>query len=88
MSRATVTFCGVVLDCTYDYTPAEAQTWTDPGYPEMAELSSVKVGGVEIWQMLDNDQLDAIADLILEERGTPDPDAARERMAARMTEEA
>lgn len=88
MSKATISYCGVELDCTYDYTPAEQQTWTDHGYPAMAEISSVKVGGVEIWQMLDNAQIEAIETLILEERGEQDADAAREYLFERQQERA
>lgn len=78
MSRATVTYCGVVMTCEYDYVPGESQTMTDPGYPACAELTSVKVGGVEVLDMLSNEQREAIDTLICEAREQVDGDALYE----------
>lgn len=75
MTRATVNYLGVPLDCSYGYVPGSQQTWTDPGYPACAEIDSVKVGGVEILDMLSNHQRESIETLILEEREQADGDA-------------
>lgn len=78
MSRATISYCGVVMDCTYDYTPGCGQTWLEPGYPACAEVNSVKVGGVEVLDMLSNEQREAIDTLICEQREQVDGDALYE----------
>lgn len=86
MSRATIFYCGVEMLCEYDYTPGEGQTWTDPGYPAAAEVTSCRVGGVQIIAMLSNEQLEAIDTLVLEQHGEVDGDAARERQEEALAE--
>jgi hypothetical protein len=88
VTRATVIYCGVSLDCEYDYTPGESGTYIDPPYPASAEVHSCKVGGVEIVEMLTNSQLEALDTLILESRGEQDQDDASEEYQRQRDERA
>ncbi len=76
MSAATVNVWGFDMAVEYDYSPEEKeQKWGDyphPGCPAAASISSVVVGGVDIYEMLDSDQLDRIEEKILEESGDSD----------------
>lgn len=65
MSRATVSYCGVELACTFDHEAGFAGDRIDPPYAASASLSSVTVGGVEILDMLTDSQAIAIEELLL-----------------------
>lgn len=75
MSRASITAWGIPMDVEYDYSPGEsAVKWGDfphPGYPASASLLSVKVGGVDIMEMLDDEQTQRIESAVLEYMGEP-----------------
>lgn len=88
MTRATVNYLGVALTVEYDYVPGESQTYIDPGYPACAEVSSVQIGGVEVLDMLSNDQREAIETLLIEAREEADGDALYEKCRDEMPEEA
>jgi hypothetical protein len=67
MTTATVTYCGVDLDCKFEFYPAEARTQWEPGCPAYAALETVTVGGVDITEMLTNAQQDEIEVLLVDE---------------------
>lgn len=63
---------GFRMEVEYDYQPGERSiNWpTDlahPGSPANAVLVSCKVGGVEIYDMLDSDQIERIEEAVLEQ---------------------
>jgi hypothetical protein len=69
MSRTTVNYCGVQLECEYDYERGFAGSRIDPPYAASAQVSSVKVGGVECIDLFDDRQYAAIQALVLEAHG-------------------
>lgn len=67
-----VTYCGVRMVVSFEYEPEERALWSPvhggiPGSPANAILISAKVGGVDIAEMLSNEQREHIEDLILEQ---------------------
>lgn len=40
-------FEGIELDVDFYYSPAEVETWTDPGWPEECYVEAVRVNGVD-----------------------------------------
>lgn len=75
MSRASIKAWDIPMDVEYDFTPGEsAVKWGDyphPGWPASADLLSVKVGGVDILEMLDDEQIQRIESAVLEYMGEP-----------------
>lgn len=88
MTRATVTYCGVRLDCTFEYSPPEERTWDDPGGPANAALESCKVAGADIFEMLTREQQDEIETLLIEAHGEQLEVDAGEAADLRRTERA
>jgi hypothetical protein len=72
MSSANLTHKGVDLVVEYDYQPAEAaQHYGDapyPGCPEYVEVTSVKVGDSDIYELLDASVIEALESEVLEDR--------------------
>lgn len=72
MSRASIKAWDIAMDVEYEYSPAEAPVlWGNfphPGCPAGAEITSVKVGGVDILEMLDDEQIQRIESAVLETR--------------------
>ncbi len=71
MSRATVNVWGFKMEVGYDFYEAEPEIrWGDfphTGSPAYAEIDSVKVGGVEVFEMLTGQQLARIEEAVLAE---------------------
>lgn len=88
MKRASINYCGVPMVCDYEYDPAEPSTYLYPGAPENAALVSCRVGGVDVLEMLTNEQQDEIEVLILEAHGEQDAADAAEAYAMRRDERA
>ena len=57
----------VALECEVYWEAAEPQTWSDPGYPAQATLESALVGGVNIIEILSDDQKEKIQTAFLEQ---------------------
>ena len=57
----------VPLECEIYWEAGEPQTWSDPGYPAQATLESAKVGGVNIIEILSDDQREQIETSFLEQ---------------------
>lgn len=79
MSKTDVTYKGVDLEVQYDYQPAEYED----GYlftPEGCTVEQVFVKGVDITELIDENDLDAIATILMEpvEYDEPDVDEAQE----------
>lgn len=88
MRTASVSYCGVSMACQYEYDPAEPATYLHPGSPENAALVSCKVGGVDIFEMLTNEQQDEIETLLLMADGEQAEIDAGEAADLRRTERA
>ena len=71
MATASISYCDVDLLVTYEFVKGEPPVlWGDyphPGCPDCAEISSVLIGGVEVYEMLSNDQLDRIEEKVRDE---------------------
>ncbi len=63
-----VTLWGIIFDCQYLHEKGQAMTLTDPSFPEGAILTVCKVGGVDIFEMLNKDQTLRIEEAILNQR--------------------
>tara|TARA_R100000654_G_scaffold71224_1_gene101981 strand:- start:6610 stop:6810 length:201 start_codon:yes stop_codon:yes gene_type:complete len=61
-----INYCDVALFVKYCYEESEPQTWDYPGSPHSAEIESVTVNGVDIYDLLSVEQLHDIELLILE----------------------
>ena len=61
------TLADVPLECEIYWEAAEFMTLSDPGYPAQATLESAKVGGVEIIEILSDDQREQIESAFLEQ---------------------
>jgi hypothetical protein len=57
MSRTTIDYFGVPLDCTYDYEPGFTGSRIDPPYGPSADIESVLIGGVECLDLFVASQL-------------------------------
>ena len=57
----------VAIECEVYWEAAEPQTWSDPGYPAQATLESALVGGVNIIEILSDDQREQIEAAFLEQ---------------------
>lgn len=64
-----ITVYGIPMSVIYDYEPGELPVFSGPhagpGSAPAAYVQSVKVGGVDIYEMLSNDQLERIEETIL-----------------------
>lgn len=56
---------GFPMSVHADIEPGKGPTFDDPGYGPEVCISSVFVAGVDIYRMLDNDQLTRIEDAII-----------------------
>lgn len=69
--QATVSPYDFNMDCTFEYTEGEPLVmWGDyphPGSPAYCVLIACRVGGVDIYEMLDDKQIERIEALLLEE---------------------
>ncbi len=69
--KSTQTFhyclCGVDLECELDYERASGDGWNEPREPEAAYLCEAFVGGVDIIELLDDDQKETIETAFLEQ---------------------
>lgn len=77
--KASVTYCGVRLDCQFDYDASEPATRWHPGSPANAALESCKAGGIELMEMLTREQQDEIETKLAEvmEEGAAESYATR-----------
>ena len=58
------------LQCYYDYSPAERQTYDHPGCDAEADIYSIKLNGVDITDSVDPALVKYIeADIVAEEEG-------------------
>lgn len=68
--RATVSPYDFAMDCVFEYTEGEPLVmWGDyphPGSPSYCELRACHVGGVDIYEMLNDHQIERIEELLLE----------------------
>jgi hypothetical protein len=87
MSSANITHMGVDLVVEYEYSPAEAaQHYGDapyPGCPEYVEVTSVKVGDSDIYELLDASVIEALESEVLEDRYGQQQQAEEDRAEAR-----
>lgn len=60
MRRATITYFGTPLDCTYRYSPPVPATRIDPPEPACVEIESILIGGVETLDVWTVSQLEDI----------------------------
>jgi len=73
MGTATVNYKGVELEVEFDYQPCEKKVryYSDgsgyPGCPESLDLTSIKIDGVDAWDLLE-DQVDQISEQLIEDR--------------------
>jgi len=74
MGTATVNYKGVDLEVVFDYEPGEPEVRTysngDPGHPgcpESLDITSVKIGDVDVWELLE-DQIDHIGEQLIGDR--------------------
>ena len=67
--RATFHYClaDVPLTCEIYWKAAEKQTWTDPDWPAQATLESADCGGLNIIEILSDDQIAEIETAFLEQ---------------------
>lgn len=63
-----VTVWGIKFDCTYIFDKGQQQTFDDPGLEDAVILTTCKVGGVDIFEMLTGEQTTAIESAILSQR--------------------
>jgi hypothetical protein len=60
--------CGIVLECTLEYEPAETGSTEnglkmEPDYPSVATLTAAKINGADIFPLLGFDLIDEIEEL-------------------------
>ena len=67
--RTTFEYClaDVPLTCEIYWEAAEKQTWTEPGWPATATLESANCGGLNILEILSDDQITEIQTAFLEQ---------------------
>jgi hypothetical protein len=66
MTRATINYLGVELECTFWFDPEEPATNDHPGSPANAQLDSCKVRGVELIEIFSGEQIARIETLCAE----------------------
>lgn len=69
---ASVDVWGFRMEADYEFDPGEPPIWSPidrahPGTPPNAQLLALRVGSINIFEMLRNDQIDAIETKILEQ---------------------
>ena len=72
MTTITIDLYGFPMECEYEYDEGAEPRFSpvyggDPGWPPSASLLSCKVGGVNIYEMLDNQQVERIQRAIVDE---------------------
>ena len=71
-SQGTTTYhycmAGVPMVCEIYWEAVERQTWDNPGYPAQAVLESCDVGGVNIINIMSNEQIEEIEVAFLEQQ--------------------
>lgn len=85
MKTVPIELNGVSLRVTGDYSPAESQTWTDPGCDASFEVYRVTDSGIDVTH-LHEDDMDEIEALALEAAGD-EHEYAREQAAEWKREE-
>lgn len=65
----------------FDYQPEERTTWDHPGCDERAYINSIRIGGVEVYQLVDSlggmlRVEEAVLEAFAEERAEAKADAA------------
>lgn len=55
MSKADITYKGIDLTVSYDYEPAEKQTWEEPGCDESYDIYEVFHNGEDISDIISED---------------------------------
>lgn len=66
MSEKAIKFCEVPMVVEFDYHAEEKESSCHPYYPETVDLTGVKVGGVEIIELLSGQTMDSIEAAILD----------------------
>ena len=56
---------GFDMDVFAEVEPGSRPTFDDPGCAAYCVVESVRIGGVEVYRMLDNDQIERIEDAII-----------------------
>ena len=70
MTRAyTVRPWGFYVEVTADLDPGEPMTWDHPGHGASAIVESASIGGVDVYAMLDNEQLARLEEHVLRAEG-------------------
>lgn len=64
--KASIDYLSVPLVCAFEYSRGYAATWEEPGEPESVDFQSITVGGIEVYPMLTDDQLNDIEALCLQ----------------------
>jgi len=64
--KASITYSGVPMDCTFSYEKGYAATLEEPGEPESVTLESCEVRGVDIFDLLSKEQEAGIGTALLE----------------------
>ena len=68
MNTIEVHYKNVDLEITFEYTPAERQTWYEPGIPEDVSIEGVKINNQEVMHILDDKFIDELIDVVLASR--------------------
>jgi hypothetical protein len=79
---------GGTLFIEFDYSPAERQTWDEPGCAESADIVSVTTGGVELLDLLSDATIALFEEKALEAMRQGREDAAYDRACERAEERA
>jgi hypothetical protein len=57
----------VVFDCLYEVTPGQKQTWTDPAIPPEIEIKNIRIGFVDVTNLLKDEVVDQILSTLEED---------------------
>lgn len=55
-------------ECSFEYEPAQRQTWDEPGCDETIDIRSITWNGIQILPMLSAHEIESIEQTILESR--------------------
>jgi hypothetical protein len=66
MSNLLINHWDIELDVEYDYSPAEPQTYDEPGCPAEVVINGVYHEKIDIIEILNQATLDRISEIILE----------------------
>ena len=61
----TITYRGIQFEVDWTYSKSEPQTYDYPGYPETAEILSIKHKGDDIYDFLTPEDLENITEMLL-----------------------